>query len=147
MHNNCKKKKKNHPIPLTTKSVLSLHSYNTAVVWLWVLVGLTAPMLNNVIWKAGLLLFHASLGTLAQVIHDTMTQPYSKSWSQCPAKRHTCAVPHLNVFEMKWLFAVLAVEGSLRTFTFIVPLLFVEADALFTWGTGDDHELTLSLMG
>ena len=55
-------------------------------------------------------------------------------------------MPHLNVFEMKWLFAVLAVGGSLRTFALIVPFLFVEAEALLARGTGDDHELALSLV-
>lgn len=60
---------------------------------------------------------------------------------------HLRIVPHLNVFEMKWLFAVLAVQGSLRTLALIVSLLLVEAHTLFTRGTRDDHELTLPLVG
>ena len=54
-----------------------------------------------------------------------------------------CIISHLDVFEMKWFLAVLAVEGSLRALSLVVAFLFVEADPLFTGRAGDDHELTL----
>ncbi len=53
---------------------------------------------------------------------------------------------NLDVFEVKWLLAVLAVECSLRALSLVMALLFIEADSFFTGGAGDDHELTLPLV-
>lgn len=53
---------------------------------------------------------------------------------------------HLDVFEVKWLFTVFTVEGSLGAFTFIMTFLFVQSDELFTQGTGQNHELTFTFM-
>lgn len=53
---------------------------------------------------------------------------------------------NLDVFEVKWLLAVLAVERSLRALSLVMALLFVEANSFFTGGAGDDHELTLPLV-
>lgn len=58
----------------------------------------------------------------------------------------TNLIMSLDIFEVKWLLAVLAVECSLWAFTLIMPLLFIEAYPFFTGGAGDDHELTLSFM-
>lgn len=52
----------------------------------------------------------------------------------------------LDIFEVEWLLAVLAVECSLRALSLIMALLFVEANSFFTGGAGDDHELTLPLV-
>lgn len=53
---------------------------------------------------------------------------------------------NLDVFEVKWLLAVLAVQCSLRALSLVVALLFVEANSFFAGGAGDDHELTLPLV-
>lgn len=53
---------------------------------------------------------------------------------------------NLNVFEVKWLLAVLAVECSLRALALVMALLLVEANMFFAGGAGDDHELALALV-
>lgn len=53
---------------------------------------------------------------------------------------------NLDVFEVKWLLAVLAVECSLRALALVMALLLVEANMFFAGGAGDDHELTLALV-
>lgn len=53
---------------------------------------------------------------------------------------------NLDVFEVKWFLAVLAVERSLRALALIMALLFVEANMFFAGGAGDDHELALPLV-
>lgn len=53
---------------------------------------------------------------------------------------------YLDVFEVKWLFTVFTVEGSLGAFTFIVTFLFIQSNELFTQGTGQNHELTFPFM-
>lgn len=58
----------------------------------------------------------------------------------------TDLVMSLDVFEVKRLFAVLAVECSLWALSLIMALLFIEADSFFAGGAGDDHELTFPLV-
>ena len=53
---------------------------------------------------------------------------------------------HLDVFQEKRLFAVLAVERSLGTLALVVALLLVGPHQLFTRGTENDLELTVPLM-
>lgn len=53
---------------------------------------------------------------------------------------------NLDVFEVKWFLAVLAVECSLRALSLIMALLFVEANMFFAGGARDDHELTLAFV-
>lgn len=55
-------------------------------------------------------------------------------------------ISNLDIFKVKWLLAVLAVEGSLRALSLIMALLFIEADSFFAGGAGDDHELALPLV-
>lgn len=54
--------------------------------------------------------------------------------------------PNLDIFEVKWLLAVLAVERPLWALPLIMALLFTKADLFFAGGAGDDHELALPLM-
>lgn len=53
---------------------------------------------------------------------------------------------NLDVFEVKWFLAVLAVERPLRALALIMALLLVEADVFLAGGAGDDHELALPLV-
>lgn len=53
---------------------------------------------------------------------------------------------NLDVFEVKWFLAVLAVERSLRALALIMALLLVEANVFLAGGAGDDHELALPLV-
>lgn len=53
---------------------------------------------------------------------------------------------NLDVFEVKWFLAVLAVERPLRALSLIMALLLVEADVFLAGGAGDDHELALPLV-
>lgn len=57
------------------------------------------------------------------------------------------SLTYLDVFEVKRLFTVFTVEGSLGAFTLIVTFLFVQSDELFTQGTGQNHELALAFVG
>lgn len=53
---------------------------------------------------------------------------------------------NLDVFEVKWFLAVLAVERPLRALALIMALLLVEANVFLAGGAGDDHELALPLV-
>lgn len=53
---------------------------------------------------------------------------------------------NLDVLEVKWFLAVLAVERPLRALSLIMALLLVEADVFLAGGAGDDHELALPLV-
>lgn len=59
----------------------------------------------------------------------------------------TNLIMSLDVFEMKWFLAVLAVERPLWAFSLIMPLLFIEAYSFFTGRAGNDHILTFPFMG
>lgn len=53
---------------------------------------------------------------------------------------------NLDVLEVKWFLAVLAVERPLRALSLVMALLLVEADVFLAGGAGDDHELALPLV-
>lgn len=53
---------------------------------------------------------------------------------------------NLDVLEVKWFLAVLAVERPLRALSLIMALLLVEANVFLAGGAGDDHELALPLV-
>lgn len=63
-----------------------------------------------------------------------------------PSRGLNKSFPNLDVFEVKWFLAVLAVERSLRALSLIMALLLVEADVFLAGGAGDDHELALPLV-
>lgn len=53
---------------------------------------------------------------------------------------------NLDIFEVKWVLAVLAVECPFWALPLVVTLLFTKADSFFAGGAGDDHELTFPLV-
>lgn len=67
-------------------------------------------------------------------------------WRQAKHLKPKSIISNLDVFKVKRLLAVLAVERPLRALALVMPLLFIEAYSFFTRRAGDEHELALPLV-
>lgn len=93
--------------------------------------------ISSCAWKQVSVSFNSTHRAAAMCLHRQR---------QAKRLKFKLTISNLDVFKVKWLLAVLAVECSLRALSLVMALLFVEANSFFTRRAGDEHELALPLV-